>query len=801
MIKINKYIEVVEQKGIIECGKYKVGKDIPCGEYYLWGNDIWYSYVRKKEKSSYEYEREAYDIFEKGDLLTLEAGRMTLTDNLRYLTDPKAVILPGHIYRVGNEIPQGYYLFRYDEKYFRNSYEFPENRDECVFNLHENYANSRYHRESGRCGCVLLNSHIRHMTIENGTAIYYGDEKFDEVRIVWDCKVEANIFFSKGVRIFKNEIIEISIYAKYDKKSRFYGATPVDVVRYEIYTMGDELKWQAIIQPLSFQRPHTMTIRVTDMFNKNTTYITKINKFGNFRNKDNAGDFYYFSAVLSRNLIGKQLNFELLEYNGKNVTEPLGENFDIYKYGRNREEFLKLKQLLEKFEGLDIEYEVKYLEKAPDLVKEINECLEKIVDKRDAIQNINGEVEQKIIFYVPVTYDKKFYCCAKLADDAWRVEANERHTEYKVVFRGSQINEIEIMSYLLYGIYNRNEVPNKDYLRNNSYIFYAKDGIQQKIDSLNEKYGYSSIVTNSVLVRIIKILNKKLQQRVDKLYSEISREGRIRTKWGNEYHLFLLISKYVHNATYQYHCEWLGKQSYDIYLEQYRTAIEYQGKQHYEAVELFGGDEGLQDNKERDKRKKMLSEEHGIKLLEWKYTVPVNEKNVIKFLLDNGIQIEKNGKKNCSDNDDRIMMAPVVKNEKRKRIKTKIESVKENKTYIVSYTTEGELKDRYDTICDAAKSVGISSTSISKVLRGERNTAGGLVWRKFLAGENIPNRIEISFNAGLTNLGQARRVAKLDMSGRVIQEYESIMEASKTNNIEYKRIQRKIKKNQGWRYL
>ena len=103
MIKINKYIEVVEQKGIIECGKYKVGKDIPCGEYYLWGNDIWYSYVRKKEKSSYEYEREAYDIFEKGDLLTLEAGRMTLTDNLRYLTDPKAVILPGHIYRVGNE--------------------------------------------------------------------------------------------------------------------------------------------------------------------------------------------------------------------------------------------------------------------------------------------------------------------------------------------------------------------------------------------------------------------------------------------------------------------------------------------------------------------------------------------------------------------------------------------------------------------------------------------------------------------------------------------------------------------------
>lgn len=65
MIKINKYIEVVEQKGIIECGKYKVGKDIPCGEYYLWGNDIWYSYVRKNEKSSYEYDEKRMTYLKK----------------------------------------------------------------------------------------------------------------------------------------------------------------------------------------------------------------------------------------------------------------------------------------------------------------------------------------------------------------------------------------------------------------------------------------------------------------------------------------------------------------------------------------------------------------------------------------------------------------------------------------------------------------------------------------------------------------------------------------------------------------
>lgn len=75
MLRINKYVEVVEPNRIVDVGKYRVGTDIPCGEYYLWGKDIWYSYKRKKEKESHEYEGEAYDIFEKGDLLNLEAGK------------------------------------------------------------------------------------------------------------------------------------------------------------------------------------------------------------------------------------------------------------------------------------------------------------------------------------------------------------------------------------------------------------------------------------------------------------------------------------------------------------------------------------------------------------------------------------------------------------------------------------------------------------------------------------------------------------------------------------------------------
>ena len=85
------------------------------------------------------------------------------------------------------------------------------------------------------------------------------------------------------------------------------------------------------------------------------------------------------------------------------------------------------------------------------------------------------------------------------------------------------------MSYLLYDATKKEDVLNREYLNDKSYIFFIMNHIQQKINSLNEKYGYSSVVTNSVLVRIIKNINKCLQQRVDDIYSDISREGRVQT--------------------------------------------------------------------------------------------------------------------------------------------------------------------------------------------------------------------------------------------------------------------------------
>ena len=55
--------------------------------------------------------------------------------------------------------------------------------------------------------------------------------------------------------------------------------------------------------------------------------------------------------------------------------------------------------------------------------------------------------------------------------------------------------------------------------------------------------------------------------------------------------------------------------SYDIFISGLNIAIEYQGKQHFEPVDFFGGEEGYKKTVERDKLKRKLSEENGIKLV------------------------------------------------------------------------------------------------------------------------------------------------------------------------------------------
>ena len=58
---------------------------------------------------------------------------------------------------------------------------------------------------------------------------------------------------------------------------------------------------------------------------------------------------------------------------------------------------------------------------------------------------------------------------------------------------------------------------------------------------------------------------------------------------------------------------------YDTYLIDYNLLIEFHGRQHYEPVEAFGGEEEFKETIKRDAFKRSLAREYKIPLLEFNY--------------------------------------------------------------------------------------------------------------------------------------------------------------------------------------
>ncbi len=116
-----------------------------------------------------------------------------------------------------------------------------------------------------------------------------------------------------------------------------------------------------------------------------------------------------------------------------------------------------------------------------------------------------------------------------------------------------------------------------------------------------------------------------------KIRTDLTAEGIIKPKWKHELSLFHAVRQRYPDTLYQYRPEWLGRQSLDLYIPTLKTAIEYQGIQHYYPVDFYGGTEALEQRKELDRQKRQLCEENGVRLIEWPYDLEPTDMNVIKF--------------------------------------------------------------------------------------------------------------------------------------------------------------------------
>ena len=162
----------------------------------------------------------------------------------------------------------------------------------------------------------------------------------------------------------------------------------------------------------------------------------------------------------------------------------------------------------------------------------------------------------------------------------------------------------------------------KDFYRLESDYWYSK-----KIDDNYVKDGWFGRWTLTYVVsNAISNQCGSLCREAEDLFREAEGLPKIGEGWISETTLYYLIKENLVNHEVIHHGseKWLGRQHLDIYIPELKIAVEYQGRQHSEPVEFFGGQEAFEKNLERDARKKRLCDENGVNLL---YVYPETDRD------------------------------------------------------------------------------------------------------------------------------------------------------------------------------
>ncbi|MDO4495258.1 MAG: NUMOD1 domain-containing DNA-binding protein [Clostridiaceae bacterium] len=260
-------------------------------------------------------------------------------------------------------------------------------------------------------------------------------------------------------------------------------------------------------------------------------------------------------------------------------------------------------------------------------------------------------------------------------------------------------------------------------------------------------------------------------------------------KWVQEYKLFSYIKLWHNDAIFQYHPEWLNGLYLDIFIPSINTAVEYQGQQHYEPIEYFGGEERFFDNKERDTRKQILCKNNGVTLLEWPYSQKITYTNVCVLVDKFRSEFEnlQNNTKHyyCSEffieksRYSQIKKA-IVEEKKQEIKKAKVES----STVIRQYDLDGSFLKEFDTLLESSNTVGVGVSSIQKCVSGQRKTAGGYIWIREKRNDQPLNKTDVlnTIKRDSTHIpgeNTCKPVAKIDISsGEIIEIFPSIKSAA-----------------------
>ena len=280
--------------------------------------------------------------------------------------------------------------------------------------------------------------------------------------------------------------------------------------------------------------------------------------------------------------------------------QPVDYGYDVIKYIKVKKANLKTKNKID-IEILGLIFDKKILsEKFNSLTKFNEEIL---------LPSHSGVWEWRQTFYNKITGETYFCNCFKKAIEKSKKDSQLSNTHQHI----------------------------EKALENNSF----KESICHICTNKNSDLMYGSkMYCSEVKVRYGAYI-KKLE--IEKEITERDAENEIRVikniakigeRWINETLLFNYIDMIFpeYNVIREASPQWLDRQRLDIFIPELNLAVEYQGAQHFKAVPLFGGVEGLKKAQERDKIKKLRCKQNKVTLIYFTYKENLSENLIMKKL-------------------------------------------------------------------------------------------------------------------------------------------------------------------------
>lgn len=134
-------------------------------------------------------------------------------------------------------------------------------------------------------------------------------------------------------------------------------------------------------------------------------------------------------------------------------------------------------------------------------------------------------------------------------------------------------------------------------------------------------------------------VSSKVARRFHNIVENMVREEfsykRIGEHWPTETTLFNLVKQKFPESkvVFHYRPKFLEGLEIDIFIPDKKLGIEYQGIQHFKAIEFWGGEDALMKRQEHDRKKKALCDSRGIDLVYYYYSDEICEETVHRRLL------------------------------------------------------------------------------------------------------------------------------------------------------------------------